>query len=192
MFMHVGYMFLHMFLCVCAQSLSHIRLFLTPWTVARQAPLFMKFSRQEYWSGLPFPTPGDLPYPGIKPQSLVSVGRFFTTVPPYSLIVFKYNVTNTIYYRNITCLLLLRVWILQSSLKYFQIIFQILSATSCGLQQWTGTPIPFICSTEPHTVIFKIMQELHYCFHLRSSTVNAIGQFSLDSHTFIYLPILCP
>ena len=76
--MHVGYMFLHMFLCVCAQSLSHIRLFLTPWTVARQASLFMKFSRQEYWSGLPFPTPGDLPYPGIKPQSLVSVGRFFT------------------------------------------------------------------------------------------------------------------
>ena len=50
--MHVGYMFLHMFLCVCAQSLSHIRLFVTPWTVARQAPLSMEFSRQEYWSGL--------------------------------------------------------------------------------------------------------------------------------------------
>ena len=94
---------------VYVQSLSHIRLLSTPWTVARQAPLSMKFSRQEYWSGLPFPLLGDLPYLGIKPQSLVSAGRFFTTVPPYSLIVFKYNVTSTIYYRNITCLLLLRV-----------------------------------------------------------------------------------
>ena len=42
----------------------------TPWTVARQAPLSMRFSRQEYWSGLPFPSPGDLPHPGIKPGLL--------------------------------------------------------------------------------------------------------------------------
>ena len=60
---------------------SHVRLFATPWTVARQAPLSMGFSRQEYWSGLPFPSPGDLPDPGIKPVSLASpvlAGRFFT------------------------------------------------------------------------------------------------------------------
>ena len=44
--------------------------FATPWTVACQAPLSMGFSRQEYWSGLPFPSPGDLPDPGIKPRSL--------------------------------------------------------------------------------------------------------------------------
>ena len=48
-------------------SLSRVQLFLTPWTVVLQAPLSMGFSRQEYWSGLPFPSPGDLPYPGIKP-----------------------------------------------------------------------------------------------------------------------------
>ena len=48
---------------VLAQSLSHIQLFATPWTVACQAPLSMGFSRQEYWSGLPFPPPGDLPKP---------------------------------------------------------------------------------------------------------------------------------
>ena len=42
---------------------------MTPWTVAHQAPLFMGFSRQEYWSGLPFPSPGDLPDPGIEPVS---------------------------------------------------------------------------------------------------------------------------
>ena len=46
--------------------LRHVRLFATPWTVARQAPLSMEFSRQEYWSGLPFPSPGDLPNPGLN------------------------------------------------------------------------------------------------------------------------------
>ena len=51
------------------KSLSCVRLFATLWTVARQAPLFMGFSRQEYWSGLPFPSPGDLPNPGIEPRS---------------------------------------------------------------------------------------------------------------------------
>ena len=49
--------------------LSHVRLFATPWTVAYQVPLSMGFSRQEYWSGLPFPSPGDLPDPGIDPGS---------------------------------------------------------------------------------------------------------------------------
>ena len=49
-----------------ASVFSCVRLFVTPWTVACKAPLSMEFSRQEYWSGLPFPTPGDLPYPGIE------------------------------------------------------------------------------------------------------------------------------
>ena len=51
------------------KSLSRVRLFATPWTVAYQAPLYMGFSRQEYWSGLPFPPPGDLPDPGIEAAS---------------------------------------------------------------------------------------------------------------------------
>ena len=50
-------------------SLSHVWLFVIPWTVAFQAPLSMGFSRQEYWSGLPFPSPGDLSDPGIEPRS---------------------------------------------------------------------------------------------------------------------------
>ena len=57
-------------------------LFATPWTVACQVPLAMELSRQEYWSGLPFPPPGDLPDPEIKPKPLVFsalVGGFFTT-----------------------------------------------------------------------------------------------------------------
>ena len=51
------------------KSLSHVRLFATPWTVAYQAPQSIEFSRQEYWSGLPFSSPGDLPDPGIEPGS---------------------------------------------------------------------------------------------------------------------------
>ena len=61
---------------------SCIRLLVTLWTVVRQAPLSMGFSRQEYWSGLPFPSPGDLPDPGLEPTSPVSpalAGGFFTT-----------------------------------------------------------------------------------------------------------------
>ena len=68
--------------CVDAQSLKHIRVFAAPWTVAHQAPLSMEFSRQEYWSGLPFPTPGDLPNPVIKPVSPALTDGFFTTAPP--------------------------------------------------------------------------------------------------------------
>ena len=64
-----------MYACV----LNCVRLFVNPWTVALQAPLSMGFSRQEYWSELPFPSPGDLPDPGIEPRSPALTGRFFTT-----------------------------------------------------------------------------------------------------------------
>ena len=72
-------------LCVCTQLLSCAQLFASPWTVARQDPLSMEFSRQEYWSGLPFPSPGDLPDPGIKPESPELASRFFTTAAAKSL-----------------------------------------------------------------------------------------------------------
>ena len=62
-----------MSVCVCAQSCYHVCVFVTPWTAAHQAPLSVEFSRQEYWSGLPFHFPGDLPDPEIAPTSLVSV-----------------------------------------------------------------------------------------------------------------------
>ena len=68
--------------CVCACALSHVWYFVTPWAVDCQTPLSMEFSRQEYWNGWPFPSPGDLPNPGIKPVSLVSpalAGKFFTS-----------------------------------------------------------------------------------------------------------------
>ena len=68
-------------MCACVLSrFSCVQLFVTPWTVAQQAPLSMGFSKQEYWSGLPCPTPGYLPNPGIKAASL--------TCPVYTSIIF--------------------------------------------------------------------------------------------------------
>ena len=62
--------------------LSCVQLFVTPCDAAHQTPLSMGFPRQEYWQGLPFPSPGDLPDPGIEPVSPALAIRFFTTEPP--------------------------------------------------------------------------------------------------------------
>ena len=89
--------------CVCILShFSHVWLFVTLWTIAHQVPLFMGFSRQEYWNGLLCPPPGDLHDPGIKPRSPVSpalVGWFFITcitweaqIPYICIRMFLYNI----------------------------------------------------------------------------------------------------
>ena len=65
--------------CMC---LCSCLILCDPWTVARQAPPSMGFPRQEYWSGLPFPSPGDLPGPGIEPMAPALAGGFFITEPP--------------------------------------------------------------------------------------------------------------
>ena len=75
------------YVCDCTlsdyvKSLSRVRLFATPWTVAHQASPCMGFSRQEYWSGLPFPSPGDLPHPGIKPRSSALLADTLPSEPP--------------------------------------------------------------------------------------------------------------
>ena len=69
-------------LYVKVKSLSRVRLFATPHTVAYQAPLSMGFFRQEYWSGLPFPSPGDLPDPGIEPGSPALQADSLPSEPP--------------------------------------------------------------------------------------------------------------
>ena len=77
---------------MCTQLLSYVRLFAIPWNVALQGPLSMEFSMREYWSQLPFPSPGDLPNPGIKPVSFASpalAGRFSTTVPPWEALTYQ-------------------------------------------------------------------------------------------------------
>ena len=75
------HMYLFIYYVYVLSCFSRVQLFATPWTVAHQAPLPMGFSRQEHWSGLPFPSPGDLPDPGIEHASLslAVASRFFTT-----------------------------------------------------------------------------------------------------------------
>ena len=76
--------------------LSHVRLFATPWTVANQAPLSMGFSRQQYWSGLPFPSPGNLPDPGMEPGSpALQVDALPSEPPGKSFNPHVHNVTSS-------------------------------------------------------------------------------------------------
>ena len=75
----------HTQVCICrkkVKSLSRVRLLATPWTVAYKGPLSMEFSRQEYWSGLPFSSPGDLRNPGIKPGSPTMQADALPSEPP--------------------------------------------------------------------------------------------------------------
>ena len=74
--------FISTFVKVKVKSLSGIRLFATLWTIAHQAPPSVGFSRQEYWSGLPFPSPGNLPDPGIEPRSAAMQAGTLTSDPP--------------------------------------------------------------------------------------------------------------
>ena len=86
------------YILVCAQSLSRVQLFVTPWAVAHQAPLSMDFYRQEYWSGYPFPSPGDLPNPGIEPRSPALLVDFLLSDPtgkPVCLSVFSFHSSRT-------------------------------------------------------------------------------------------------
>ena len=76
---------------VKVKSFSCVRLFATPWTVAYQASPSMGFSRQEYWSGLPFPSPGDLPDPGIEPGSPALEADALTSEPPGNNIIGNYK-----------------------------------------------------------------------------------------------------
>ena len=73
---------------------SHVWLFATPWTVAHQAPLSTEFSRQEYWSGLPCPSPGDLPDPGIEPKSPTLQAHSLPFEPPGKPYIFLVGISN--------------------------------------------------------------------------------------------------
>ena len=77
----VLFLFSHSVVQSCAKSLQSSDS-ANPWSVAYQAPLSMGFPRQEYWSALPFPSPGELPDPGMEPTSPALAGGFFTTEPP--------------------------------------------------------------------------------------------------------------
>ena len=76
------------YICGCCVSLSVVSDSVTPWTIACQAPLSMEFSRQGDWNALPFPSPGNLPYPGIKPRSPALQADSLSSEPPGKLHIF--------------------------------------------------------------------------------------------------------
>ena len=90
-----------MLYCDKVKSLSCVQFFVTLWTVAYQAPPSMGFSRQEYWSWLPFPSPGDLPYPGIKPGSPTFQADALTSEPPGKPHTMTGNYLNSSFLRNL-------------------------------------------------------------------------------------------
>ena len=103
-------------------------LFVTLWTVARQAPLSMGFSRQEYWGGLPCPPPGDLLYPGIKPGSFMSpvlAGRFCTTCTSweanFSHISFAFSLCTVSH--------IFHIYVINASMEFYNYIFK-------GFKKW--------------------------------------------------------
>ena len=109
---NVTYFYTTEYMCVCVWVgvFYCVWLFVTPWTAAHQAPLSMGFHRQEYWSGLPFPSPGDLPDPGIKPTSLdlpPLAGRSLSTAPPRKpqMCVFHHLNNGLLKRQATTCLL---------------------------------------------------------------------------------------
>ena len=104
------------------QLLSHVPLFATSWTVAHQTPLSMGFPRQEYWSGLPLPPPGDLPDPEIEQASPALAGSLFTTVIPGKTNILVY------YTRNSMSRSSFRYFINQKLNQYYslKLLFQIL------------------------------------------------------------------
>ena len=84
---HLSWVFKHAYVL---SRFSCVQLFVTLWTITRQAPLSMGFCRQRYWSGLTCPSPGDLPHPGIEPMSLMSpalAGRFYTTSATWEALI---------------------------------------------------------------------------------------------------------
>ena len=97
----------------------------TSWTVAHQAPLSLGFFGQQYWSGLPFPTPGDLPNPGIKPVYPALAGEFFTTEPPGKL----YISVSMVYHRILTIVSKLYSRTLLLSILYVTVL-HLLTSTS--------------------------------------------------------------
>ena len=109
---HIVHLKLIQYLMLLEKSLSHLWLFATPWTVAYQALPYMGFSRQEYWRGLPFPSPGDLPDPGIKPRSPALQADTLPCEPPeFHYISLKKKIVDQSLYLDFNSVQLFTKWI---------------------------------------------------------------------------------
>ena len=136
---------------VKVKSLSHVRLFATPWTVAYQASLSMGFSRQECWSGLPFPSPGDLPDPGIESVSLTSpafTGVFLTSSTTWEAPYHRLTISNSPSHwgpiHHISCLVP-RVFHLPPPFWRFIDLAELVLWGSTLMKPWDSHCLSFLC-----------------------------------------------
>ena len=174
----------HTFACV----LSCVWLFARPWTVARQAPLFMEFPRQEYWSELPFPPPRDLPDPGIKPKSPAApalAGGFFTTKPPGKPVHGLYSPWISPGQNTVagSCSLLQRIFSTQGSnpglLHCRQILYQPSHQGSPRLLEWVACPFSS-GSSRPRNQTIKLGSP---ALQANSLPVELTGKLHTHTHT---------
>ena len=134
-----------------AHSLSHGWLFATLWTIACQVPLSMKFSRQEYWSGLLFSPPGGLPDPGIKPISLAYsalAGRFFFTVPGRQYIyiyIYTHIHTGGVYHLHTPWLFYICTYMGIYLCLYLSNLLSQLAGCGKLVEEVSETPLSLIC-----------------------------------------------
>ena len=151
---------------------SCVQLFATPWTVAHQAPLSMEFSRQEYWSGLPFPSPGNLPIPGIEPVSLVSPALQAHPLPKPGPSEWKHQVLTTgqigdsIFF--LSCFLsFLLTWVLPSDQELHIRLHQIyLGSFQTSTDTWATISVSMLCSQVPFKASQVAMFEICCLSHL--------------------------
>ena len=149
-------------------SLSHVQLFATPWTVACQAPPSMAFSRQEYWSGLSFPSPRDLPHPGIEPWSPKLRAGSLPSEPPGK---------SFIYICVCVCVCVcVYIYIYISFFRFFSHIgyYKILSILPCAIQQ------VFI------GFLFYIQQCMTINPNLLIYPSPSLSPFPFGSHQFVF------
>ena len=136
------------------RSLSRVRLFATPWTVASQAPPSMGFSRQECWSGLPFPSPGDLPDPGIEPESPALQADALPSEPPGKPVAINKSSTKFKPFTNFSFQII--------SFLHHSVLFNPLSSTLLF-------PNIFLC-------MFQSSYSLFCCFLIGASLVALVAQ----------------
>ena len=125
---------LHVYICIGIRivCVSH-SVVSDSWTVAYQAPLFIEFSRQEYWSGLPCPPPGDLPDPGIEPRVSLIVGRCFTVWATREVLVIDYinwfsNVDSTLHTWDKSHLVM--AYLIHHWVQFVSILFTVFASTT--------------------------------------------------------------
>ena len=195
---------------VHTQLLSHVWHVAVPWTVACQAPLSLGFARQEYWSGLPFPPPGDLPDPGIEPAFPVSptlTSRFFATEPPGKPIS-RYKAPLVQSLKRISPYSFLRVWLgqvhisrgwrldlwnLNASLKIFNQSSHFSTTWSSPHQGYQVSPIskPLQCFGGSNWLLFIGFPKVQFSWPAKSVVIfTPTFQFQvLKNISFLALPL---